>query len=105
MSSAYFRRIAEFAGVCINNRIDKINETHINFGKDALPVLSNVEYDITECVGEILARNEEDMPVFAKNKQDGWGHTSQPSIFSKLFLDKYKNNDIILLVNHNIFAG
>ena len=41
----------------------------------------------------------------SKNKQDGWGHTSQPSIFSKLFLDKYKNNDIILLVNHNIFAG
>ena len=69
MSSAYFRRIAEFAGVCINNRIDKINETHINFGKDALPVLSNVEYDITECVGEILARNEEDMPVFTKNKK------------------------------------
>ena len=43
LSNAYFRRIAEFAGVCINNRIDKINETHINFGKDALPVLSNVE--------------------------------------------------------------
>ena len=68
LSSAYFRRIAEFAGVCINNRIDRTNETHIKLGKDVLPVLSNVEYDITEGVGEVLARNEKGMPVFVKNK-------------------------------------
>ncbi len=68
LDKAYFRRISELAGVCINNRVDKNNEITIRLNDKDMTISSPTEYDMTEGNGEVLARDKKGTPVFVKNK-------------------------------------
>ncbi len=67
LSRAYFRNIPQMAGVTVNNRIDISKDKHIVFNDCDLVVNSDVEYDITETECQVLAYDENDMPMFVKN--------------------------------------
>lgn len=68
LGNAHFRNIWELAGVTIDNREDVNKDCVINYCDKLLPMRASVLYDIEENGCEVIARDENESPVFVKNK-------------------------------------
>ncbi len=70
LSHAYFRNASSMAGVTVENMTVTRENRYIDFGDEALPIISSANYEVIPESCEVLATDGSGAPIFVKNKCD-----------------------------------